>query len=86
MYRGVFTLTRVGDTFLDMRGWGKGIVFVNGINLGRYWNVGPQRTLYLPGPWLRLGRNEVVVFEQMNDRVPGTVSGRTEPILRDNGR
>ena len=41
LYRGAFTLTRVGDTFLDMRGWGKRIVFVNGINLGRYWNVGP---------------------------------------------
>jgi beta-galactosidase len=61
-------------------------VFVNGINLGRYWNVGPQRTLYLPGPWLRRGRNELVVFEQLNDRVPGKVSGRTEPIPRDNGR
>jgi beta-galactosidase len=82
MYRGVFTLTRVGDTFLDMRGWGKGIVFVNGVNLGRYWNVGPQRTLYLPGPWLRRGRNEVVVFEQLNDSVPGMVRGVMEPILR----
>ena len=50
---GTFTVSKIGDTFLDMRGWAKGIVFVNGINLGRYWQVGPQQTLYLPGAWLQ---------------------------------
>lgn len=47
------------DTFLDMSGLTKGIVFINGFNLGRYWNVGPQQTLYCPGPFLRNGMNTV---------------------------
>src|SRR6185437_12322030 len=63
LYHGSFRLRRIGDTFLDMRAWNKGIIFVNGINLGRYWNVGPQQTLYLPGAWLRHGRNDIVVFD-----------------------
>lgn len=44
---------------LEFQGWEKGVVFVNGQNLGRYWKIGPQETLYLPGPWLRRGGNEV---------------------------
>ncbi len=51
------------DTFLKLDGWVKGVVFVNGFNLGRYWNRGPQRTLYVPAPLLRSGKNEIVVFE-----------------------
>uniref|UniRef100_A0A8D0HCK8 Beta-galactosidase n=1 Tax=Sphenodon punctatus TaxID=8508 RepID=A0A8D0HCK8_SPHPU len=47
------------DTFLKLEGWEKGVVFVNGQNLGRYWKIGPQETLYLPGTWLRPGDNEV---------------------------
>jgi beta-galactosidase len=49
-----------------MRSWGKGIVFVNGHHLGRYWSVGPQQTLYLPGCWLNAGENEIVIFEQQH--------------------
>lgn len=67
LYFGTFELDKVGDTFLDMEKWGKGIVFVNGVNLGRYWKVGPQQTLYLPGCYLHKGQNTVVVFEQLND-------------------
>ncbi|XP_050571015.1 beta-galactosidase-1-like protein 2 isoform X2 [Cygnus atratus] len=52
------------DTFLKLQGWEKGVVFVNGHNLGRYWKIGPQETLYLPGPWLRKGNNEIVIFEE----------------------
>ena len=48
-FRGEFTVDRIGDTLLDMTGWGKGMVWVNGINLARYWEIGPQDTLYLPG-------------------------------------
>uniref|UniRef100_A0A8D0L9N0 Beta-galactosidase n=1 Tax=Sphenodon punctatus TaxID=8508 RepID=A0A8D0L9N0_SPHPU len=44
---------------LLLQGWEKGVVFVNGQNLGRYWKIGPQETLYLPGTWLRPGDNEV---------------------------
>jgi beta-galactosidase len=62
-YRGTFTLNSPGDTFLDMRGWGKGYVWINGRNLGRYWKIGPQQTLFVPAGWLRRGRNQVVVLD-----------------------
>lgn len=62
-HRGTFELAAVGDTFLDMRGWGKGCVWVNGHNLGRYWHIGPQQSLFVPGPWLRKGQNEVIVLD-----------------------
>jgi beta-galactosidase len=53
------------DTFIHMRNWGKGFVYVNGKNLGRYWmTAGPQKTLYLPGPWLKKGYNKIVWFEE----------------------
>lgn len=81
LYFGEFTLDNVGDTFLDMEKWGKGIVFVNGVNLGRYWRVGPQQTLYLPGCFLKKGQNTIVVFEQLNDERKTTISGVTEPVL-----
>lgn len=81
VYRGSFTLARTGDTFLDMSAWGKGIIFVNGVNLGRYWNAGPQQTLYLPGAWLRRGRNEIAVFELNGGDSVRTVRGLRTPIL-----
>ena len=80
VHRGTFVLSQVGDTFLDLRGWGKGIVFVNGHNLGRYWHIGPQQTLYLPGVWLKKGRNQIVVFEQLQDDVHG-LAGIKTPVL-----
>ncbi|XP_068601669.1 beta-galactosidase-1-like protein 2 [Brachionichthys hirsutus] len=52
------------DTFIKLPGWSKGVVFVNGKNLGRYWFIGPQRFLYLPGPWLQGGENQIIVFEE----------------------
>jgi beta-galactosidase len=62
-YRGAFKLTSTGDTYLDMRGWGKGCVWVNGHNLGRYWRIGPQQSLFIPAEWLKEGRNEVIVLD-----------------------
>jgi beta-galactosidase len=50
-----------------MRSWGKGFVIINGHNLGRYWNIGPQQTIYVPGPWLRRGNNEVLVSDVLGD-------------------
>lgn len=41
------------------QGWSKGFVFINGRNLGRHWSIGPQQTLYIPGPWLHRGDNQV---------------------------
>lgn len=53
----------MADTFLRFDGWNKGIAWINGFNLGRYWKAGPQHTLYVPGPLLRKGRNEIVLLE-----------------------
>src|SRR5947199_5656222 len=61
--KGEFSLQTTGDTYLDMSNWGKGSVWVNGHHLGRYWNVGPQQTIYLPAEWLKQGKNEVVILE-----------------------
>lgn len=63
LHRGSFTVDDPADTFLALPGWTKGVVWVNGFNLGRYWDVGPQRTLYVPAPKLRRGENRIVVFE-----------------------
>ncbi|MDQ2720868.1 MAG: beta-galactosidase [Bacteroidota bacterium] len=81
IYNGAFTLSKTGDTFLDMSKWGKGIVFVNGHNLGRYWNAGPQQTLYLPGCWLKKGANKIAVFEQINTQQQKEIQGVKKPVL-----
>ena len=62
-YKFVFDVTETGDTFLDMEGFGKGCAFLNGFNLGRFWEIGPQKRLYIPGPLLKEGRNELILFE-----------------------
>ena len=69
-YRGYFTLSKRGDTFLNMCHFGKGQVYVNGYPIGRFWNIGPQQTLYLPGCWLKRGKNEVVVFDVIGTKEP----------------
>ena len=62
-YKFTFTVDETGDTFLDMTGWGKGCVFVNDFNIGRFWKIGSQKRLYIPAPLLKQGENEIVVFE-----------------------
>ncbi|WCT55808.1 beta-galactosidase [Paenibacillus kyungheensis] len=62
-YRGIFHVQSPADTFLRVDGWVKGVVFLNGFNLGRYWQVGPQKTLYIPAPLLKQGDNELILFE-----------------------
>jgi beta-galactosidase GanA len=62
-FKGVFELKHVGDTFLDMSQWKKGVVWINGRNLGRYWEIGPQKKLFVPGPLLQKGKNEIIVFD-----------------------
>ena len=62
-FKGNFFIDKVGDTFLDVSNYKKGIVWVNGRNLGRYWNIGPQQRVFCPGVWLRAGLNEIVVFD-----------------------
>lgn len=61
--KGSFDLSATGDTYLDMRGWGKGVVWINGHNLGRYWKAGPQQTVYVPVEWLKKGKNTIAVLE-----------------------
>jgi beta-galactosidase len=78
--KGILTLSQVGDTYLDMQEWGKGCVWVNGHNLGRYWSVGPQQTLYLPVEWLHKGDNEVVILE-LNHPAQTKLRGISQPIL-----
>lgn len=75
-YRGCFNVDTPADTFLDMSQFSKGAVFVNGFNLGRYWNVGPFFDLYLPAPILKNGENEIVVFE-IDGAAGDTVESKT---------
>jgi len=81
LYQGEFELSETGDTFIDMQNWGKGVIFVNGRNIGRFWKVGPQQTLYIPGVWLKKGKNEIIIFDQLNQKVQSTVSTVKTPIL-----
>ena len=79
-YRGTFQVDQPGDTFLDTSQLFKGQLWVNGHALGRFWNIGPQHTLYLPGPWLKAGANDILLFDL--DAAPGrTLEGLTKPNL-----
>ena len=79
-YRGFFNINKVGDTFLNFETWGKGQVYVNGHALGRFWSIGPQQTLYVPGCWLRKGKNEVIVLDIVGPSEK-VVWGQAEPEL-----
>jgi len=79
-WRGHFTVDQPADTYLDLRTWGKGVIWINGRCLARFWNIGPTQTAYLPGPWLHAGRNEVVVLDLVGPAAP-TLAGLEQPIL-----
>jgi len=79
-WRARVEVAQPGDTFLDMRPWGKGVAWVNGHCLGRFWNIGPAQTLYVPGPWLKSGQNEVVILDLPGPEKP-EVAGLDTPIL-----
>ncbi len=81
LYRGTVTVRGAGDARLELPGWTRGFVWINGFGLGRYWSAGPQRSLYVPGPVLREGGNEVWVLELEGTTRPG--SGEPgAPVLR----
>ena len=73
-FRGEFQLKETGDTYLNVSKWGKGVVWINGHNLGRYWNIGPQTRLYCPAPWLKKGKNEIIIFD-LHQLSPKPVTG-----------
>jgi beta-galactosidase len=73
-FKGSFNVTNMGDTYLDVSAFKKGVVWVNGHNLGRYWEIGPQKRLYCPAPWLKKGENEVIVFD-LHQTAPASMSG-----------
>jgi len=74
-FRGYFNIDgEPMDTFFNMEGWSKGNVFINGFNLGRYWHIGPQLSLYVPAPVLVNGVNEVIVFETEGTSSTGIIS------------
>ena len=78
--KGTFNLDQVADTYLDLSNWGKGVVWLNGHNLGRYWGIGPQQTLYMPAEWLKKGENEIVIVELLKPELKGLQSV-AQPVL-----
>lgn len=79
-YRATFDLSETGDVFLDMQTWGKGMVWVNGKAIGRFWEIGPQQTLYMPGCWLKKGKNEIIVLD-LKGPEKASIKGLKTPIL-----
>jgi beta-galactosidase len=77
-----FTVASPTDTYLDLRQWGKGAVWVNGHNLGRYWAIGPQQTLYVPAEWLKKGQNTITVLELLKPQ-QSTLPFLDHPILSE---
>jgi beta-galactosidase len=81
LYRGTFQMAAPADTFLDMREWGKGVAFVNGRNVGRYWKIGPQQTLFVPASWLKRGANEVIVLDLLEGG-RRSIEGLKDPVYQ----
>ena len=79
-YRATFNLKKTGDTFINMETWGKGQVYVNGHAIGRFWKIGPQQTLYMPGCWLKKGENEIIVLDVAGPQET-VVKGLDKPII-----
>ncbi len=79
-YKATFNVKKPGDTFIDMSTWGKGLVYVNGHALGRFWEIGPQQALYCPGCWLKKGKNEIVIFDIVGPTAQ-TVAGLDHPVI-----
>ncbi|MEP7254723.1 MAG: beta-galactosidase family protein [Ferruginibacter sp.] len=73
-FTGSFILDETGDTYFDMSNYSKGMIYINGHNLGRYWNIGPQQHLFCPASWLNKGKNDIVVFDFLQLEVK-TIAG-----------
>ncbi len=79
-YEFTFEAQEAGDTFLDFSGWGKGCAFLNGFHLGRFWEIGPQKRLYIPAPLIRKGENTILLFET-EGKAPGAITLCDEPYV-----
>ena len=75
-----FNADEIGDTFLDTTGSGKGVAFINGFNLGRFWEIGPQNRLYVPAPLIHKGENTIIIFET-EGKTAESISLESEPNL-----
>lgn len=82
-YAGVLIVgdSEPADTWIDMSGWTKGVVWVNGHNMGRFWSIGPQQTLFVPGCWLKSGHNDILVLDFFGPRGRRQVSFLDHPVL-----
>ena len=70
-YKYELNVDKISDTVMHFKGFTRGVAFINGFNLGRYYNsAGPQKTLYVPAPILKTGLNEIIVFETDKCTVP----------------
>lgn len=81
-YRGNFTVDKVADTFIYLDNFKKGFVLINGFNLGRYWEIGPQKSLYIPASLLKEGTNEIIIFESDGLKDTPTVEFKDFPTLQ----
>ena len=79
-YEFIFEAEETADTFLDFEGWGKGCILVNGNNIGRFWDRGPQKRLYIPASFLQKGTNRILIFES-EGKTTDSISLRSEPDL-----
>ena len=80
-YKGKFTINDAKDTFLKTDNFTKGFVTINGFNIGRYWEIGPQKTLYIPASLLNEGENEIVIFESDSIKGAPEVEFCDAPVL-----
>ena len=81
-YRGEFILESPADSFFDVSDLGKGVLWINGHNAGRFWNIGPQETLYVPGVWMQRGVNEAIVLDLFARRRPPVLRGMRDQRFR----
>ncbi|HEY4145498.1 beta-galactosidase family protein [Pinirhizobacter sp.] len=78
-WRGTFKASAGAGTFLDMSGWTLGHLWINGHDVGRFWNIGPQKTLYVPASWLRQGSNDIIVLDVTGRGGGATIAGDSNP-------
>lgn len=83
-YRGAFEIDEPADTFLRLDGFTKGFVMINGFNIGRYWEIGPQKTLYVPASLLKKDKNEMIIFESDGIKGEAKAEFTNKPDLGQN--